>query len=79
MTDKKAELKISGEEPDLEQEEKEEEEEGKEEKTAEKRKNRQKTEEQTEELNIETLAAHLVNHEERLRAIESWIFRLKSL
>jgi len=77
MTDKKAELKISGEEPDFEQEEKEEE--GKEEKTAEKRKNRKKTEEQTEELNIETLAAHLVNHEERLRAIESWIFRLKSL
>ena len=45
-------------------------------KTTEKRKTKQKTEEETAEIDITTI---LANHEERLRAIESWIFRLKNL
>jgi len=37
---------------------------------------KKETESETEEIKIEDI---LANHEERLRIIESWIFRLKSL
>jgi len=80
MTDKKAELKISEEEPEqVEEETAEKAEQEIEEETKTKKKGRpKKTQEETETPETSELDIILANHEERLRAIESWIFRVKS-
>jgi len=78
MVEKKAELKIAGEEPEeLEEQDIEEEIEENKETERKKRGRPKKNEEETaEEFNITEI---LANHEDRIRIIESFIFRLKNL
>jgi len=75
---KKARL-IAGEEKPEEAEQEVEEESEEEEKEGGPEEEKTEETEEPEEIDLKTITAHLVNHEERLRAIESWIFRLKNL